>query len=244
MGYSFEPEHHARYRWAALLAGRRVLDAGSGTGSAPRSSPVPVPAERDGFDAARSWSTPASGRDTAHFTVGDLNRSRTETTPSTSSTCFEAIEHVEDPFRALSELRRVLAPGGVLLVSTPNRGVYDENNPHHLHELSSEEFERAVRERFAYVRILRQQTHATSLLAGDETALLADSAVPLELDVRKITRCALGDELYTVAAASGQPLPDLPELAVLGSAVDLVRATSGGGGMEAARPARRVRRGV
>ena len=224
VGYSFEPEHHARYRWAALLApGRRVLDAGSGTGFGTEILARAGAGRADGFDVNLEVVEHARERagDAADFAVGDLNRIPYGDDAFDLVTCFEAIEHVEDPFRALSELRRVLAPGGVLLVSTPNRGVYDENNPHHLHELSSEEFERAVRERFAYVRILRQQTHATSLLAGDETALLADSAVPLELDVRKITRCALGDELYTVAAASGQPLPDLPELAVLGSAVDL-----------------------
>ena len=93
----------------------------------------------------------------------------------------------------------MLAPDGVLLVSTPNRGVYEEDNPHHLHELSSEEFEAALRERFAHVRILRQQTHATSLLAGDDTVALADSAVPVALDVRKVTGAAPGEELYTVA---------------------------------------------
>lgn len=33
--------------------------------------------------------------------------------------CFETIEHVEDPFRAVSEIRRILKPGGILIGSTP-----------------------------------------------------------------------------------------------------------------------------
>ena len=33
--------------------------------------------------------------------------------------CLEVLEHVRDPFRAAAELRRVLAPGGTLLLTTP-----------------------------------------------------------------------------------------------------------------------------
>lgn len=33
--------------------------------------------------------------------------------------CFEVIEHVQDPFKAVQELLRVLRPGGLLLLTTP-----------------------------------------------------------------------------------------------------------------------------
>jgi ubiquinone/menaquinone biosynthesis C-methylase UbiE len=33
--------------------------------------------------------------------------------------CFEVIEHVQDPFKAVQELFRVLHPGGLLLLTTP-----------------------------------------------------------------------------------------------------------------------------
>lgn len=35
--------------------------------------------------------------------------------------CFSVIEHLEDPVQVLAEVRSLLAPGGRLLVSTPNR---------------------------------------------------------------------------------------------------------------------------
>jgi SAM-dependent methyltransferase len=35
--------------------------------------------------------------------------------------CFSVIEHVEDPVALLSEIKALLAPGGVALISTPNR---------------------------------------------------------------------------------------------------------------------------
>jgi 2-polyprenyl-3-methyl-5-hydroxy-6-metoxy-1,4-benzoquinol methylase len=38
--------------------------------------------------------------------------------------CFETIEHIEDPAAALKNLRRLLAPTGVLVISSPNRPVH------------------------------------------------------------------------------------------------------------------------
>jgi SAM-dependent methyltransferase len=37
-------------------------------------------------------------------------------------TCFETIEHLRNPERALKAVQRVLKPGGVLLISTPTPG--------------------------------------------------------------------------------------------------------------------------
>jgi 2-polyprenyl-3-methyl-5-hydroxy-6-metoxy-1,4-benzoquinol methylase len=67
-------------------------------------------------------------------------------------TCFETIEHVNDHVMAVSNLRRLLAPGGCLLVSSPNRPVTSPRatglsdrpaNPHHVREFVPEEL-RAV----------------------------------------------------------------------------------------------------
>lgn len=42
-------------------------------------------------------------------------------------TAFEVIEHLHDPPLLLGEMKRVLAPGGIAVLSTPNRPVY---SPH------------------------------------------------------------------------------------------------------------------
>jgi len=49
---------------------------------------------------------------------------------------FETIEHLNDPEKFLSECRRVLKDGGLLILSTPNKYIkrHDEN-PYHINEL-------------------------------------------------------------------------------------------------------------
>jgi SAM-dependent methyltransferase len=43
--------------------------------------------------------------------------------------CADVLEHVRDEIRTLAELRRVLAPGGILILTTPHRGWFDVLDP-------------------------------------------------------------------------------------------------------------------
>ena len=77
-------------------------------------------------------------------------------------TCFEVIEHVNNPHSVLSEIRRILRPNGDLFISTPNprhlgnvlnhiiRGKpysakANEDNPYHIKEFYYEEFMHLLR---------------------------------------------------------------------------------------------------
>jgi ubiquinone/menaquinone biosynthesis C-methylase UbiE len=158
-------EHVARYAFAAPFAfGARVLDAGCGTGYGAAEL------------ARRAWNVTAF--DIApdaiafareHLTAANLRYVRASATAMPFAaetfdviTAFEVIEHLADWRALLEEARRVLAPQGLFLVSTPNRLYYAESrakegpNPYHRHEFDYEEFRAGLAEYFPHVTILFQ----------------------------------------------------------------------------------------
>ena len=51
---------------------------------------------------------------------------------------FQVIEHIEDDLEFLKEIHRVLQPGGVLILTTPNRLMSLTRNPWHVREYEPE----------------------------------------------------------------------------------------------------------
>jgi ubiquinone/menaquinone biosynthesis C-methylase UbiE len=216
------PEHYARYRWAAeQVEGMNVLDAGCGVGWGTALLAGRARAAT-GLDIAAIALAEAERRhgSQASFRQGDLYRLPFPRDHFDAVVSFEAIEHVEEPERALDEMRRVLRPGGLLLVSSPNRGVYVDDNPFHLHELTAAELEEALRSRFANVAIHRQQTYFASALLDERGLRADDPEAALEAEVVKLGAHPPGAELYTVAAASDGELPRAPMQLVLGAGAD------------------------
>jgi ubiquinone biosynthesis O-methyltransferase len=153
-------EHMARYNFAARLTrGKRVLDAGCGAGYG--SAELARMAERvTGIDIAAEAIEYAR----AHYEMPNLRFEQASCTqlPFEDAAfdlvvAFEVIEHLEDWRGFLAEARRVLAPAGQLMVSTPNKLYYTESrgvqgaNPFHVHEFEFEEFTRELKEFFPYV---------------------------------------------------------------------------------------------
>jgi len=221
-GHLIDAEHQARYRWAAALAvGSEVLDAACGVGYGAEILVNSGARRVVGLDLSAEAVLNARERvgGAAEFILGDLRRLPFEDDAFDLITCFEAIEHVVDGHVVLDELRRVLRPTGVLLISSPNREVFTPGNPHHVHEYTPAELEAALGARFAHVRLHRQNAHLASLLAG-ESAFTAQGAVePLVAEVRKLVTAPT--ELYTVAAAGEAELPALPDVVTLGGVFEV-----------------------
>jgi SAM-dependent methyltransferase len=142
-------EHLARYAFAARLArGKNVLDAGCGAGYG--SAELAEAAHSVvGVDVAPE----AIAFATDHYQLPNLRFEQASCTALPFSdgsfelvVAFEVIEHLADWRTFLTEVRRVLASTGQLVVSTPNRLYYTESrglqgaNPFHVHEFDFAEF--------------------------------------------------------------------------------------------------------
>lgn len=197
-GQLVEAEHIARYWWATRFAdGRRVLDAGCGTGYGAEMLRRAGAAEVVGVDIAEPVLAFARREtDGVEFEVADLRSLPFGDGRFDLVACFEALEHVDDPDAVLDELARVLAPGGLLVISSPNRDRYVPGNPHHRHEYVPRELHAALASRFKSVELLRQHVMVASVLSGaaDEPSLPSAA-------VRRFIEPGTEDQIYTIAMA-------------------------------------------
>src|SRR5215218_3997559 len=219
-----EAEHRARYAWAApAAAGKRVLDAGCGLGYGSAVLSDAGAASVVGVDVAEGVVEVARERvpDGVELHVGDVAALDFADGEFDVVVCFEVIEHVEAPDAVLAELHRVLAPGGVLLVSSPNRDVYVPGNPHHIHEYLPEELRDALARLFSSVHLWRQHDWIASAVLSDEDLAAEDLSELRGLRVGKNVGVAPGRETYTLAIAGDGPLPSLDPAAMLTGTVEL-----------------------
>jgi GT2 family glycosyltransferase/SAM-dependent methyltransferase len=214
-------EHVHRYLWARELAGgRRVLDVGCGEGYG-SAMLAEVAADVRAIDidettvrhARFNYASASVG-----FAIDDANTLSTVEDGSVDLVvAFEVIEHVEDPARVLDACRRVLRPGGVLVVSTPNRTLYSEqseqDNPFHLHELDDTEFREAVSSRFAHTTFRSQRAQSGSRIDPMDApeAEPSESVFRVEYLGGSWQEVSSPPPFYMLAVASDDPLPGLSD---------------------------------
>lgn len=120
---------------------------------------------------------------------------------------FETIEHHDKHEQMFAEIKRVLKPGGVMIMSSPDKKYYTDvpqkNNPFHIKELYLEEFESLTRKHFTHADIYLQKCingssviatvpefHAVKVFAGDFDGIVQKEFTPL----------------YNIAIASDNPV--------------------------------------
>ncbi|HEX7363410.1 MAG TPA: class I SAM-dependent methyltransferase [Bryobacteraceae bacterium] len=215
-------EHVSRYRFAAVFAeGKRVLDAGCGAGYG-TALLAAVAREAVGFDISREAIEYAS----AHYPEAKfLTGSATEFPAADGSadlvTAFEIIEHLAEWQRLVEEAYRVLAPGGVFLVSTPNKIDYAEArqragpNPFHVHEFELAAFEEAVGGVFPFVRILGQNRQEAMIFAGGHAGRAAPGFIA--------DGQSLEDAQFFLAVCAKEPVGSPPPYIYVGRTGNLLR---------------------
>ena len=214
-------EHFHRYLWAASLVGdRRVLDLASGEGFgaailAQSASevvgididPHTIEHSRSNYGAANIDFRVGDGHDLSAFVDGSFG----------AVVAFEMIEHVADQARVLAEIARVLAPDGLLIMSTPDRNAYadanEQENPFHVHELTTDEFTELLRTRFVHVAAWGQRPVAGSSMSALEPTPDTSGSRPNSFFLQRTDRgwnvIDNPSALYVIAVASNEPLPPI-----------------------------------
>lgn len=184
-------EHWHRYAFALPLArGRRVLDAacGEGYGSALLAREAKSVLGLDiGSDAIAHARSRYGAAPNLRFELADCTE--LDTLPAHAFdliVSFETLEHVEAQERMLDGFARLLAPDGVLLVSTPDRRTYSDltgfRNEHHVRELYRDEFEALLAARFPARRLFGQKLLFQSVLWDAEQPAAPWSAAVANVD--------------------------------------------------------------
>jgi O-antigen biosynthesis protein len=130
--------HLKVYKFAAQFArSKRVLDVGCGTGygawhlSGVAASVVGIDISRQAIRLAKSKYP------SLQYAVMDAHDLEFEDSTFDLVVSTENFEHLADQYRHLRELRRVLVPGGLCFIATPNPEMFaGVHNPHHTKENS------------------------------------------------------------------------------------------------------------
>ena len=229
-GGQVEIEHLHRYFFArSLCRGLDVLDVASGEGygaallAQAARSVVGVEVAEDTVAHARA----AYGAPGLTFLHGDARRIPCPDNSFDAVVSFETLEHFYEHDAFMAEVRRVLRPGGLLVISSPERDVYSPAggipNPYHVHELTHAEFGTLLRANFGHVSMYAQRPLLGSALVAEE--LPAEAAPLLTFEKRDAQHfeasVGLPRPIYLLAVASDQPfVPRIGSLYVETSGVE------------------------
>jgi O-antigen biosynthesis protein len=208
-------EHLHRYLLARqLCAGAEVLDiaSGEGYGSALLAEVATRVTGVDIAAAAVSHARARYGHERLRFLQGDCADIPLADASVDVVVSFETIEHHDRHVEMLCEIKRVLRPSGVLVISSPDRYVYSDKpgyrNPYHVKELYADEFKALLQDHFPRVRYFGQRVCYGSVVLPEADAAPALSFWPEQGQTR--STAGLHEPMYWLALAGNDELPQLP----------------------------------
>ena len=215
-------EHWHRYAFASeMVRDKRVLDAacGEGYGSFLLARTA---AQVTGVDISVEAVAHASERyplPNLKFMQGSVAELPLPNASVDVVVSFETIEHLEAQSEMLVEFRRVLAPEGLLVISSPNRPIYNEagavENQFHVRELDRAELKALLDPAFPQQSWHAQRVLAQSALWAEDEEGLGAQYLALPADaVHTNTQPAPPVYFVVVCAATGVTMPVLPTLSL------------------------------
>ena len=141
------------------------------------------------------------------FMVGSCDAIPLDTAVVDIVVSFETIEHHDRHEEMMLEIKRVLKPNGLLIISSPNRLTYSDepnySNPYHVKELYYDELVVLLNQHFKHVQIYGQKMAGASFVFP----LSNSSATSLKSytgDANNLTQqvCSLDSPIYYIAVCS------------------------------------------
>ena len=216
-GGQTEIEHMHRYLLAReWCRGKDVLDvaSGEGYGTAMLAQVARTTVGVELAPDAVAHATRAYVADNLRFLAGDARALPTHDHAFDIVVSFETIEHFREQALFLNEIKRVLRPGGLLIVSTPDRDNYSpaetSANPYHAQELTGVEFETLLQSHFASISTLAQRPMFGSVLMPAEGTKVALLCFERRGDHHFEGSIGLSRPQYLITFASDSPAVALP----------------------------------
>jgi len=219
-------EHWHRYAFAREFAsGKRVLDAACGEGYG---SALLAQKARDvlGLDIAASAIAHARARYASlphlRFEQGDCTALDLPAASRDLIVSFETLEHVAAQEALIAGFARTLVPGGILIISSPDKRTYSDvsgfRNEFHVRELYRDELLSLLAPHFPHVRLYGQKLLFQSAIWALDSATQQGATAAATADQGGTqVECGLRyDPLYFIAVCSREPLPQLPDVALFG----------------------------
>ena len=208
-------EHLHRYRFAKeFVKGKKVLDlgCGEGYGSFMLSEDAGLLVGVD-IDPAcvRHASSKYSGKN-LRFIEGSITSVPLDGRGLYDViVCFEALEHIKAHDELMDEVKRLLKPDGVFIVSTPDKRAYsdrpDYRNPFHVRELYQDEFLDQFSKRFKSVFLYGQRVEPGSRIFPLFECAIPEREFAIEESGEGFVFSSAGDltAKYLIAVASDNP---------------------------------------
>ena len=204
-------EHLHRYAFAAsFITGKTVLDIASGEGYGSHLM-AGYASKVYGMDVAADIVEKASlkyKKENLQYLHGSADKINLPDNSVDVVVSFETIEHHDKHEEMMQEVKRVLMPGGILIISTPDKKYYTDipghRNPWHVKELYREEFENLIKKYFTNSIFYAQNITRSSVIMPFEHN--NEQAIFCEGDYSHINMSGSVIPLYNIAVASDAPL--------------------------------------
>jgi ubiquinone/menaquinone biosynthesis C-methylase UbiE len=204
-------EHLHRYAIAMeKCKGKNVLDIASGegygsnllAGIASKVTGVDIDAETVKVANEKY----AANRNNLEFIQGSADKIPAGTGLFDVAVSFETIEHHDKHKEMMQEIKRILKPGGLLIISSPDKLFYSDKpgttNPFHVKELYKDEFKSLLAGYFKNVSLYRQKAFFSSVITPDDSNTAGSSVQFYEGDYSGIIADDGIESVYLVALAS------------------------------------------